>query len=159
MSRIKMPPQIFRLVLLTIAIVVTYLIARYLLTPRTFRQYGFYRGEALVEHMGHTPVFEGRKPVEEGRKTCADCHDVIVKQIAKAEHKTLGCETCHGVARAHVDDDRNVKLVKIGDSMCLRCHENNGSRPAWLKQINPKDHYSGDKCIGCHVPHQPNEVP
>jgi hypothetical protein len=52
-----------------------------------------------------------------------------------------------------------VKLVKIGDNGCLRCHENNGARPAWMKQIVVKDHYRGDKCAGCHVPHQPNEVP
>lgn len=160
MSRIKMPPQIFRLVLLTIAIVVTYLIARYLLTPATFGQYGFYRGETLLDHMSHTPVFAGRK-------ACLECHEAIQDQLFKGEHKTIGCETCHGgvmsgesksLTKEHAKDP-NVDLPKIGDSGCLRCHEANPSRPAWLKQIDPKDHYREDKCVGCHVPHQPNEVP
>jgi hypothetical protein len=147
----KMPPQIFRLVLLTLAIIVTYVIARYLLTPATFRQHGFYRGDALLEHASRTPVFAGRK-------ACLECHQEIQDKLFKAEHKTIGCETCHGVGREHADNP-DVSLVKIGDNGCLRCHENNGARPAWLKQINSKEHYRGDKCAGCHVPHQPNEVP
>ena len=36
----RMPPQIVRLVLLTIAIVGSYLVARYFLTPPSFGQYG-----------------------------------------------------------------------------------------------------------------------
>lgn len=146
-----MPPQIFRLVLLTIAIVVTYLVARYLLTPASFHQYGFYRGEALLEHASREPVYAGRS-------ACNECHEDIAKKLLAKEHRTLGCETCHGVSQAHVDNP-DVKLVKIGDSYCLRCHENIGSRPAWLKQIVVKDHFRGDKCTGCHVPHQPTEVP
>lgn len=147
----KMPPQIFRLVLLTIAIVGSYLVARKLLTPESFRQYGFYRGNALLEHASHPTVYAGRK-------ACTECHEDIVKKLAAKEHKTLGCETCHGVSQPHVDNP-DVKLVKIGDNTCLRCHENNGSRPAWMKQIIVKDHFRGDKCTGCHVPHQPSEMP
>jgi hypothetical protein len=146
-----MPPQIFRLVLLTVAIVATYLIARDLLTPASFGQYGFYRGEALLEHMSRTPVFAGRK-------ACLECHEDIQAKLLKDKHKTIGCETCHGVGKEHADNP-DVKLVKIGDNGCLRCHEDNGARPAWMKKIVVKDHYRGDKCAGCHVPHQPNEVP
>jgi hypothetical protein len=154
MSRPKMPPQIFRLVLLTLAIIVTYVIARYLLTPPSFGQYGFYPGDALVDHMdpvSHPPVFAGRKE-------CLECHQDVQDKLFKDKHKTIGCETCHGVGQEHAEDP-NLKLVKIGDNGCLRCHENNGARPAWMKQIVVKDHYRGDKCAGCHVPHQPNEVP
>jgi len=159
-----MPPQIFRLVLLTLAIIVTYVIARYLLTPPSFRQYGFYRGEALLEHMSPTPVFAGRKAT---LKACLECHEDIEAKLFKGEHKTIGCETCHGgvitseakpLTNEHADNP-DVKLPMIGDNGCLRCHEANPSRPAWLKQIDPKDHYREDKCVGCHVPHQPNEVP
>lgn len=155
-----MPPQIFRLVLLTLVIVVTYIIARHLLTPATFGQYGFYRGDALAEHASHTPVFAGRK-------ACLECHEDVQTTLLKDAHKTIGCETCHGgvissemrsLTKEHAENP-DVKLPKIGDNGCLRCHEDNGSRPAWLKQIVPKDHYRGDKCSGCHVPHQPNEVP
>ncbi len=151
MRRIKLPPQILRLVLLTVAIIVTYFIARYLLTPASFRQYGFYRGDALAELSSRTPVFAGRK-------ACLECHEDLQTKLSKAEHKTIGCETCHGVGREHADNP-DVNLVKIGDNTCLRCHEASPSRPSWLKQIAVNDHFRGDKCIGCHMPHQPNEVP
>jgi hypothetical protein len=151
MTWVKMPPQIFRLVLLTLVIVGSYLVARWLLTPSSFGQYGFYRGDSLVEHMSHTPVFAGRK-------ACAECHEDIEQILAKAEHKTISCETCHGVGQAHVDNP-DEKIAKPGDNLCLRCHSQNASRPAWLKQIAPKDHYRDEKCVECHVPHQPLEVP
>ena len=32
-------------------------------------------------------------------------------------------------------------------------------RDVEVKQINSKDHYTGQRCIECHSPHQPNEVP
>lgn len=146
-----MPPQIFRLVLLTIAIIGSYVIARSLLTPKSFGQHGFYRGEALLDHMLPEPVFAGRKE-------CLECHEDIQAKLFKDKHKSIGCETCHGVGKEHAKNP-DLKLVKIGDNGCLRCHEASASRPAWMKQINSKDHYRGDKCAGCHVPHQPNEVP
>lgn len=154
MSRAKMPPQVFRLVLLTIAIVVTYLIARQLLTPATFRQHGFYRGDALAEHASHTPVFAGRK-------ACLECHEDIQAKLFKDAHKTIGCETCHGPSSAHATDpDSDAKKPdKRNTTACIRCHEANPSRPVTQKQINVKTHYTGQKCVECHVPHQPNEVP
>lgn len=147
----NLPPQILRLVLLTLAIIITYVVARYLLTPATFNQYGFYRGETLAEHASLTPVFAGRK-------ACLECHEDIQETLFKGAHKTIGCESCHGVGTAHTENP-DVQLVKIGDNGCLRCHEFRASRPAWLKQIDTKDHFRGDKCVECHVPHQPNEVP
>ena len=155
-----MPPQIVRLVLLTIAIVVSYLIARYFLTPQTFGEFGWYRGEALAEHASHIPVFAGRK-------VCLECHEDIQDKLLKGPHKTIGCETCHGgvisseaapLTKEHADNP-DVKIPKIGDNGCLRCHEFSPSRPAWMKQVNSKDHYRGNKCVECHVPHQPNDVP
>jgi hypothetical protein len=148
---VKMPPQIIRLVLLTIAIVCTYFCARYLLTPQSFGQYGHYRGIALQE-------IAAREPYWAGRKTCDSCHAVIVQKLAAAEHKGLSCETCHGPSKAHVDNPE-VKLAKLSYSQCVRCHEASPSRPKWMHQINVRNHYTGSVCTECHVPHQPNEVP
>ncbi|NOS69140.1 MAG: hypothetical protein HOP33_04340 [Verrucomicrobia bacterium] len=154
MGLLKMPPQIFRLVLLTIGIVVSYFIARQLLTPASFRDYGFYRGAALEEVASRTPVFAGRK-------SCLECHEIIQTQLFKGEHKTIGCESCHGPSSAHVadPDSDGKKPDKRNTLACSRCHEANPSRPVTQKQINIKNHYAGQKCTECHVPHQPNEVP
>jgi len=145
-----MPPQIFRLVLLTVGIVGSYMVARAFLTPRSFGEYGWYRGNALEELASRTPVYAGKK-------ACDECHSDVLEKLAKGAHKTLSCEACHGVSRDHVDNP-DITPIKLTGSHCIRCHEANVSRPAWFKQIVVKDHYTG-KCTECHVPHQPNEVP
>ena len=99
-----------------------------------------------------------RTPRYAGRKSCDECHSDKVQQLAKAEHKTISCESCHGPGKAHADDP-DMKLHILTDNECMRCHESNPSRPAFLKQIALKEHYRGERCISCHVPHQPTEVP
>ncbi len=147
-----MPPQVFRLCLLAVGIVVAYSTARYFLTPPSFRQYGWYRGEALAE-------LTERQTVYAGRKACDECHSDQVQLLAKHGHKSLSCEGCHGPGQAHADNP-DVKIDKQNYSPCVRCHEANPSRPKWHKQIVTKAHYSGSsKCTECHVPHAPSEVP
>lgn len=147
----SMPPQIFRLILLVVGIVVSYSTARYFLTPASFRQYGWYRGDALAELSSRQIVFAGRA-------ACEECHSDHMAKLKKYAHKNLSCESCHGAAQAHVDNP-DVKLDKPGYTQCLRCHEANPTRPKTHKQIVSKDHYAGSKCNECHVPHAPSEVP
>lgn len=157
MSRFRIPPQIVRLVLLTIGIVGSYLVARHFLTPPSFGEFGWYRGEALGEAASYNPVYAGRK-------ACEECHADEVEQLLQYEHKTLSCEVCHGPGQAHADNP-DVKMIRedqlqaLRYGLCVRCHEANPSRPRWYKQIESKDHYTGSKCIECHVPHMPSEVP
>ena len=150
MRRFKLPPQILRLVLLTLGIVGSYLIARAFLTPASFGDLGWYRSQALVE-------LRSRAPVYAGKQACDECHSDQLQKLAKFEHKTLSCEACHGVSREHADNPDVLPAKPAGD-FCLRCHEANPSRPKWFKQIVAKDHYSG-KCIECHKPHQPSQTP
>lgn len=151
MQFLKVPPQVFRLVLLAVAIVGSYLIARYFLTPSSFGQYGWYRGDALTELASQPVTFAGRE-------ACQECHYDEYEMLIEHGHKTLSCEACHGSGQAHADDpDINISISSYGQ--CVRCHEANPSRPAWQKQIDPKDHFTGDTCIECHVPHAPEEVP
>jgi hypothetical protein len=150
MRRHRMPPQIFRLVLLTLGIVGSYLVARAFLTPPSFGQYGWYRGAALEE-------LAARPPVYAGKQACDECHSDILHKLAGDAHKTLSCEACHGVSRAHAENP-DILPVKLTGSHCIRCHEANPSRPAWFKQIVVKDHY-GSKCAECHIPHQPKQTP
>ena len=150
MRRFKLPPQILRLVLLTLAIVGSYLVARAFLTPPSFGEYGWYRGEALEEIASRTPVFAGKK-------ACDECHSDILHKLAADAHKTLSCEACHGVSREHAINpghparqDHRQPLHPVPRSQSVP--------PGWLKQIVVKDHY-GPKCTECHLPHQPNQNP
>ncbi len=151
MRRLKIPPQILRLILLTIGIVGSYMVARAFLRPSSFGQYGWYRGDALEE-------IAARKPAFAGRQSCDECHSEVLQKVARFEHKTVSCESCHGPALAH-GDNPDLKLARLTDADCMRCHESNVSRPKWLKQIALKDHFRGQRCVECHLPHQPNEVP
>jgi len=146
----KLPSQILRLILLTLAIVVTYLTARTLLTPSSFKQYGWYRGAALAEIASRPPVFAGKQ-------ACDECHSDILQKLGKFEHKNLSCEACHGVSSGHAENP-NITPAKLTGSHCIRCHESNPSRPKSIKQIVVKDHY-GEKCTECHLPHQPTQSP
>ena len=146
-----MPPQFTRLLILTVFIVGAYFLARAMLTPRSFGAYGWYRGDAIAE-IAERPI------VHAGREACTECHKEAVQKLAAKEHKTLGCETCHGVSLPHVENP-DVKLPKLTDSLCLRCHEREPARPLKHKQVVSQSHYKGQRCIECHVPHQPSEVP
>ncbi len=153
MSSSKMPPQIVRLVLLTLGIVGSYGVAWKLLVPKTFGEYGWYRGAALGE-------IAARKPVFAGMKSCDECHSDVLQKLAKYEHRTVSCESCHGPGRAHADDpDIKTPRGQFADGDCLRCHQSNPTRPLWIKQVDPIEHYRADKCTGCHVGHQPKEAP
>jgi hypothetical protein len=145
-----LPPQILRLVLLTLAIVGTFLTARALLTPQSFGQYGWYRGAALGEIASRTPVFAGKQ-------ACDECHSDVLQKLGKFDHKNLSCEACHGVSSDHAANP-NITPAKLTGSHCIRCHEANVSRPKSIKQIVVKDHY-GEKCTECHLPHQPTQSP
>jgi hypothetical protein len=147
----QMPPQLLRILLLVVGIVVSYSIARYFLTPATFGQYGWYRGAALAQ-------LADRERVYAGKKGCEECHSDTMQKLLKDGHKTLSCESCHGPGLAHADNP-DVKIDKNHYSPCIRCHEANPSRPKWHKQIVTKTHYTGSKCTECHMPHMPSEVP
>jgi len=146
-----MPPQILRLLLLTVGIVGSYLTARSFLTPRSFGDFGWFRANAMGEIASLPRTFAGRK-------ACEECHEEEVKKLSEKEHRNLSCEGCHGPAKAHVDNP-DLKPDILHYSHCIRCHEANPSRPKSHKQIVSRTHYPGQKCTECHVPHQPSEVP
>jgi len=146
----KVPPQIKGLVILALMIVGVYCSARYILTPRSFGRFGHYRGDALSEAASHEPVYAGRQ-------SCVECHAKQHETLTKFEHKTISCESCHGPSGSHVVDPK-IKLIKLDDDGCMRCHEANPARPKFIKQFERGKHYSGNPCIECHSPHQPIEV-
>ncbi len=162
-NNMKLPPQIVRLVILTVAIVCSYVVARYIFIPPSFGKYGHWRGDALTDLMAKDPKYAGQK-------SCEECHSDVFKTLGKFEHKNISCESCHGVCRAHGDDPDHQNPPKLtdlrtvrseqADGFCMRCHDYDPARPAWLKQIERSKHYAGkQRCVECHMPHQPNEVP
>jgi len=150
MNPLGMPPQIVRLVLLTVLIIASYAVARMFLKPDSFGEFGHYRGAALAERAALEPVYAGAK-------ACAECHEEVIALQDRHEHRRISCESCHGPARPHVKDP-DIKTAAIPETLCLRCHAEEPARPVAHKQIVAKDHYDG-ACLECHLPHHPKESP
>lgn len=148
------PPQITRLILLTLFIVMSYLLAREVLTPESFGKYGWYRAAALQE-------IAAREPLYASRKSCIECHESEAEMVGKFEHQTLSCVTCHGPSREHLEEPELVGVEKLDDAGCLRCHAAQSGKPEWFRQIVLADHWQdfGEACIDCHLPHHPKEAP
>ncbi len=145
----RLPPQLVRLLAVTIGIVAIYLVARHFLTPISFGQYGWYRGAAITELASHNRSYAGGA-------ACVECHADQAQQLAAGGHKSLACEVCHGPGQAHADDP-DVKPAILHFRHCVRCHEGSPAKPAWMKQVEAKTHYAGDACTECHPPHKPIE--
>ena len=130
--------------------------AQQLLIPKTFGDYGFYRGGA-VEAARAIPT----KHV--GKAVCNECHDDKVRLHDKDVHATVECESCHGPGAAHVNDPEKVHPLRPkGKEACLVCHRQMAARPGSFPQVRLEDHYAlvgvkdpGVDCVQCHDPHEP----
>ena len=173
-------PQHFKRLIITFVVVIGLFIGfRYLVTPKSFGEYGHYRGLALEENAAKQPHYAGRA-------ICAKCHNDIVNQKDAGRHKPLACEMCHGPAYKHAQFADSTHTVKLPDSLkllkheemmtrkfCLICHLKNAARTKILfdsidksviKMVlithpkekvakNPKADTLG--CTECHNPHDP----
>src|SRR5687767_13967675 len=76
-----------------------------------------------------------------GSETCAACHDAQFKSFDGTKHgklhtisswkgKVVGCESCHGPGKAHVESSGDVTKIisfkrmdaKTASETCLACH-------------------------------------
>lgn len=149
-----MPPQIKRLALLFAIFIGLFLTARYFLVPKSFGEYGHYRGLALEENQAKAAEYSGQK-------ACADCHQDIVDQKSGKEHGSLSCETCHGAGRAHINSTDSIIPVIVPHTreFCGLCHTRNAARkPGLVAQIDIGEHNKDQLCTKCHNPHSPWEM-
>jgi hypothetical protein len=169
-----MPQQIRRLLLAFAIFIALFLVLRYLLVPKSFGEYGHYRGASLAENAA--------KPIHyAGTATCSRCHNDIVEEKSRGLHAGLACESCHGPAYRHVIFADTVPGSQLPDSLslekpserndCARCHDRNLARIkikadtldiSMVRQVDVEEHNLINrsdstelKCIDCHNPHDP----
>ncbi|MBI5267218.1 MAG: hypothetical protein HY851_08300 [candidate division Zixibacteria bacterium] len=145
----SVPQQVIPLAIIFAAGITGLLVIRHFLVPDTFGEHGHYRADA-VDEIAALPVSYA------GYQACVDCHDDIFTAKQSSFHKGLSCETCHGPAGQHVEDQDKFKPAKPhGREFCILCHGYNVSRPSGFPQILPNMHNPGKACVGCHDPHKP----
>ena len=117
--------------------------------PKTFGQYGHYRGAAIAEIAAHPVKYAGHA-------ACEACHSDEADAKSKGKHAHVNCEACHGPQAAHADDPGSVTPAKLDTgALCIRCHSASASRPKGFPQVEAEEHSSGVPCETCHQPHSP----
>ncbi len=128
---------------------VAFSVLRAAVVPRSFGQYGHYRGSAIAEIAARAPAFAGHD-------TCEACHTDVVDQKKLGRHVVVACEACHGAQARHADDPASVTTPKLDTAvLCARCHEANSAKPKAFPQVATADHSGGLACDTCHQPHRP----
>lgn len=129
--------------------VLAFLVLRAAVIPKSFGQYGHFRGAALGE-------ISARPVAYAGHATCEGCHVDVVDQKKLGRHVRIACEACHGPQGKHADDPTSIKPAKLDTAvLCARCHEANSAKPKFLPQVDTADHANGVACDTCHQPHHP----
>lgn len=133
--------------------IVLFLVLRAYFVPKSFGQYGHYRGNALNE-------IAAREPRYAGHQACEDCHSDVVELKKAGKHAGVNCEACHGPLGKHVGNPADV-VPQLPEplALCPRCHEANSAKPAGFPQVVTKDHMGDIKCDTCHQPHSPLLAP
>jgi len=130
-------------------VLVGFLLVRAHLVPKSFGQYGHYRGDALAELSS--------KPISfAGHQSCEECHADVLEVKRAGKHAGVNCEACHGPLATHAADPASV-VPQLPDTavLCARCHEENIAKPKSFPQVASKEHSGGVLCKSCHVPHSP----
>jgi hypothetical protein len=141
--------HLFRLAAVFAAGVLLFLVLRSFLVPKSFGEYGHYRGNALAEIAARPINFAGHE-------TCETCHADVLKKKKDGKHAHVNCEACHGPLAKHADDPSSVTPAKLDTAvLCVRCHEANAAKPKSFPQVISADHSNGLPCDTCHQPHSP----
>jgi uncharacterized CHY-type Zn-finger protein len=141
--------HLIRLAVVMAIALTAFMILRAAVVPRSFGQYGYYRGLALAEIASRPIAFAGHV-------NCETCHSDVVAVKNEGKHAGVNCEVCHGALAKHAEDPGTVQPPKLDTAvLCVRCHEVNGARPRDFPQIVAKEHSTGLPCETCHQPHSP----
>jgi hypothetical protein len=148
MSVFKDSGHLFRLAALYIVGSLTFLGIRGFLVPKSFGQYGHYRGNAIAEIAARPVHFAGHQ-------ACEACHTDVQQMKQSGMHAQVNCEACHGPLAKHADDP-SVQPAKLDTAvLCVRCHTASAAKPKGFPQVVASDHSNGLPCETCHKPHSP----
>jgi hypothetical protein len=148
-NRFKNAEHLIRIALVFVAGFFLFVLVRGTIVPKSFGQYGHYRGDALKDIAARTPLYAGRE-------ACELCHQEVADLKKTGKHSIVGCEACHGPLGKHAEDPQAMVPVKPDTKvLCVKCHEANSAKPAHFPQVISKDHAGDLACNTCHKAHAP----
>jgi uncharacterized CHY-type Zn-finger protein len=149
MSVFKDAGHLFRFAGLFVLAFLVFLVVRQYVVPKSFGQYGHYRGAAIGEIAAHPVKYAGHD-------SCETCHADVLDVKKAGKHAHVNCEACHGPLAKHADDPASVTPVLPDTAvLCVRCHTASAAKPKGFPQVVPEDHSTGLPCQTCHKPHSP----
>lgn len=149
MKNFRDSEHLFRVAAVFLAGIAVFAVVRSSFVPRSFGEYGHYRGDAIGEIASLPTSFAGHA-------TCETCHADVLEPKKTGKHVGVSCEACHGPLANHADDPGNVVPAKLDAAvLCVKCHEANPAKPSWFKQVVSTEHSAGLSCDTCHQPHSP----
>jgi len=149
MSVFKDAGHLFRFAGLFVLAFLAFLVIRGYVVPKSFGQYGHYRGDALGDIAARPVNFAGHD-------ACEACHTDVLDAKKTGKHANVHCEACHGPQAKHAADPTTVTPAKLDTAvLCVRCHSASAARPKGFPQVDAPDHSSGVACETCHQPHNP----
>jgi hypothetical protein len=140
--------HLFRLAVVFVVAFLLFLGVRRFVIPRSFGQYGHYRGNSIPEIAARPIKFAGHQ-------TCESCHVEVLEKKRGGKHAQVNCEACHGPLAKHADDP-SVQPAKLDTAvLCVSCHSASAAKPKDFPQVAAADHSNGLACETCHNPHSP----
>jgi hypothetical protein len=148
MSVFKDAGHLFRFAGLFVLAFLVFLVVRHYVVPKSFGQYGHYRGTVIGEIAAQPVKFAGHE-------TCETCHSDVADKKKIGKHAHVNCEACHGAQTNHADDPSIMPVLPDTAVLCARCHTASAAKPKNFPQVDPASHYQGTSCKTCHRPHSP----
>ena len=96
MNRFRDSEHLLRFAALFVMAFMAFLIIRHFVVPKSFGEYGHYRGAAIAEIAARPVKFAGHQ-------TCETCHADVAQEMQAGKHEHVHCEACHGPLQKHVD--------------------------------------------------------
>src|SRR5436305_7916924 len=94
--------HLIRVVAVIAMALIVFVVLRAAVVPKSFGQYGHYRGDAIAETAA-------RPIAHAGHDVCEVCHTDVVDQKKLGKHVVVACEACHGAQAKHADDPPSIK--------------------------------------------------
>ncbi|MHB1126166.1 MAG: hypothetical protein ACYC2T_04295 [Bacillota bacterium] len=142
----------FRVGVVLAVILVAFALAQQTFVPKSFGEYGYYRGDSVNE-WAELPV-----TYSAGSNTCKACHQDQGAILTQGEHGKINCESCHGPAGKHAENPNkeNRPVIEVTREYCGACHNQVVGRSEQnIRQVNLEEHNAGLVCSLCHMPHNP----